>query len=153
MMYKFLTETTLAKIDDDGKSRMSCTTDNSEYQQWLAEGNTPIPAEVQSRWPAIQQIRDELIDNGGCQVGQYWFHSDPKSKQQQMALTMLGANIPAGLKWKSMTGVMVDMTPALAQQIFIAQITRESQIFANAEIIKNDPDMDIHAGWPERFVK
>jgi hypothetical protein len=45
MNYKYLTETTLAKIDDDGISRMSCSIENPEFQAWLAEGNTPEPAD------------------------------------------------------------------------------------------------------------
>jgi hypothetical protein len=43
--YKYLTSTTLAKIDDDGISRMSCSIDNEEFKAWLAEGNTPLPAD------------------------------------------------------------------------------------------------------------
>jgi len=34
-----------AKIDDDGISRSSCSEDNPEFQEWLAEGNTPLPAD------------------------------------------------------------------------------------------------------------
>jgi hypothetical protein len=45
MNYKYLTETTLAKIDDDGISRSSCSIENPEYLAWLAEGNTPEPAD------------------------------------------------------------------------------------------------------------
>ena len=45
MKYKFLTETTLAKIDDDGISRSSCSIENPEYLAWLSEGNTPEPAD------------------------------------------------------------------------------------------------------------
>jgi hypothetical protein len=34
-----------ARIDDDGKCRLTCTADYSEFQAWLAEGNTPLPAD------------------------------------------------------------------------------------------------------------
>jgi len=34
-----------ARIDDDGKCRLTCTAEYPELQAWLAEGNTPIPAE------------------------------------------------------------------------------------------------------------
>ena len=45
MNYKYLTDTVVAKIDDDGISRMSCSIENVELQAWLAEGNTPEPAD------------------------------------------------------------------------------------------------------------
>jgi len=31
----------LARIDDDGKCRLTCTEQHPEYLAWLAEGNTP----------------------------------------------------------------------------------------------------------------
>lgn len=34
-----------ARIDDDGKCRLTCTDKNPEFQEWVAEGNTPLPAE------------------------------------------------------------------------------------------------------------
>jgi hypothetical protein len=34
-----------ARIDDDGKCRMTCTGENPEFQAWLKEGNTPLPAD------------------------------------------------------------------------------------------------------------
>ena len=34
-----------ARIDDDGKCRLTCTAEYPELQAWLAEGNTPLPAE------------------------------------------------------------------------------------------------------------
>lgn len=34
-----------ARIDDDGVSRLSCSEEYPEFKQWLAEGNTPLPAD------------------------------------------------------------------------------------------------------------
>jgi hypothetical protein len=34
-----------ARIDDDGLCRLTCTADYQEYLDWLAEGNTPLPAD------------------------------------------------------------------------------------------------------------
>jgi len=34
-----------ARIDDDGKCRLTCTADYPEFKDWLAEGNTPEPAD------------------------------------------------------------------------------------------------------------
>lgn len=103
------------------------------------------------RWSKIKAKRDELTDNGGCLVSGKWFHTDTKSKQQQMALTMLGASIPANLQWKTMDGSFITMTQLLAQQLFAAQITREQTIFAHAETLKADINADINAGWPARY--
>jgi len=33
------------RIDDDGKCRLTCTEDYLPFQEWLAEGNTPEPAD------------------------------------------------------------------------------------------------------------
>jgi hypothetical protein len=35
----------LARIDDDGKCRLTCTAEYPEFQAWVAEGNEPLPAE------------------------------------------------------------------------------------------------------------
>lgn len=51
MIYKMLKkldseETQIfARIDDDGKCRLTCTADYPEFQAWLAEGNQPLPAD------------------------------------------------------------------------------------------------------------
>ena len=50
MTYKLLNKTPdgvqiLARIDDDGKCRLTCTEQHPEYLEWLAEGNTPEAAE------------------------------------------------------------------------------------------------------------
>ena len=34
-----------ARIDDDGKCYLTCTEDHLEFKSWLAEGNTPLPAD------------------------------------------------------------------------------------------------------------
>jgi hypothetical protein len=34
-----------ARIDDDGKCRLTCTDQYPEFQKWLEEGNQPLPAE------------------------------------------------------------------------------------------------------------
>lgn len=91
----------------------------------------------------------------GCPVGQHVFHSDDSSRIQQIGLVMLGANIPAGLRWKTVGGTLVDMTPTLAGQIFGAQAARDAALFAHAEGLiaavaaAADPTtVDIGAGWP-----
>jgi hypothetical protein len=35
----------LARIDDDGKCRVTCTEQNPDYLKWVSEGNQPTPAE------------------------------------------------------------------------------------------------------------
>jgi hypothetical protein len=101
-------------------------------------------------WNKVKQQRDELTENGGCLHSGYWFHTDTKSKQQQMALAMLGQDLPAGIQWKTMDGSFVEMTPALAQSLFVAQVGREQLLFFIAEQVKNTPFVDV--AWPERFA-
>ena len=122
--------------------------DDAPYVVYTRKSDEQIQA---VHWQKIKQTRDELTDNGGCLVGGKWFHTDTKSKQQQMALTMLGAAIPANLQWKTMDGSFITMTQTLAAQLFAAQITREQTIFAHAEALKADINADIDAGWPARY--
>jgi hypothetical protein len=79
-----------------------------------------------------------------------WFHTDVKSKQQQMALTMAGANLPLNLLWKTMDGSFILMTQPLAQELFAAQMTREATIFGLCEAKQHD-DTPINEGWPDRY--
>ncbi len=34
-----------ARIDDDGKCRLTCTEDYPEFKKWIEAGNTPEPAD------------------------------------------------------------------------------------------------------------
>ena len=50
MTYKIFTtnsagETIYARVDDDGLIRVTCSAENTEFQEWLAEGNEPLPAD------------------------------------------------------------------------------------------------------------
>ena len=83
----------------------------------------------------------------GCTVGPHRF---------QLWLVMMGASMPAGIKWKTMDGTFADMTPTLAQQIFAAQAQRDTGLFAVCEQhiagarAADDPlKYDYSAGWPD----
>lgn len=108
-------------------------------------------------WTAIKAERDRR-KVGGIKVGSKWFHSDDGSRIQQMGLVMMGANLPAGLQWKTMDGSFVTMTPALAQQIFTGQAASDQAIFAVAEQHRvkmetsADPAAyDFSTNWPKIF--
>ena len=50
MIYKMLPaaegeQQIYARIDDDGKCRLTCTAEYPEFQAWLAKGNVPTPAD------------------------------------------------------------------------------------------------------------
>jgi len=34
-----------ARVDEDGLIRLTCTADYPEFKAWVAEGNTPLPAD------------------------------------------------------------------------------------------------------------
>lgn len=103
------------------------------------------------RWEKIKAYRDNLTDTGGCLVGDKWYHTDPKSKIQFLALVIAGQNIDPNLMWKTMDGSFVNMTPQLVLQVFAAQSVREQQIFAIAEQKRLD-DSPIDQGWPAAFT-
>lgn len=132
---------------------------------WLWDGETltpPPPGPLAERqvaaWERIKQERDRR-KYLGVKVGEHWFHSDDPSRIQQIALAMMGAGIPAGLMWKTLTTspppVFVEMTPALAQGIFTATAASDAAIFAAAETHRMameampDPEnYDCAGGWP-----
>lgn len=108
-----------------------------------------------SVWAQIQAIRDYKTGGGIHLAGSgYWFNTDPASRIQYLALMMLGANMPAGIMWKTMTGAFVQMTPSLVTQVFGTLVQSDQTIFAHAETLKAqmmasaDPSLfDFTAGW------
>jgi hypothetical protein len=131
------------------------------YQAWLGAGNTPalLPkATAAEMWERIKAER-ERRKAGGYKVGTQWYHSDADSRIQQLGLLMMGANIPVGLRWKTLDGTFVDMTPTLAQQVFAAAASSDQAIFAVAETHRvameasADPAAyDFSTGWPAVFT-
>lgn len=120
----------------------------------------PLEAIRDMLWSDIKQVRDDLVETGGCLLLGKWYHSDAKSKQQQMALCMKGSSLPAGIMWKTMDGSFVEMTQQLASDLFEAQMTRELTIFAFAEArkasmanmtIEELEIFDYRSGWYPRY--
>lgn len=109
-------------------------------------------------WEGIKAERDRR-KGLGVKVGANWFHSDPDSRIQQLALTSSTLVIPEGQKWKTLTftppPVFVVMTRELAIQIVQATAASDSAIFMAAEIhritMEASPDpgnYDYSGGWP-----
>lgn len=118
----------------------------------------PLAERQVAAWERIKQERDRR-KYLGVKVGAHWFHSDDPSRIQQLALAMMGAAIPAGLMWKTLTTtpppVFVEMTPALAQGIFTATAASDAAIFAAAETHRvameasaTPESYDCTGGWP-----
>lgn len=134
----------------------------AEYVGYQSGDDLPQPSLANrqaSKWEQIKAYREVLSDAGGYKVVvagvDKWFHSDAKSKTQQIGLVLAGAGIPAGLQWKTMDGSFVTMTQALAGQIFQAAMAQDAAIFQAAEVHRvameaaADPDAyDFAAGWP-----
>ena len=102
------------------------------------------------RWAKIKAIRDYKLQHGGCMVAGKWFHSDTHSKLQQLSLLIAGANLPAGIPWKTMDGSFLVLTPLLVSQLCLAQMQREQSIFTVSEAKRLDSS-DVNAGWPEVY--
>lgn len=110
---------------------------DGELQAKPAPDPAVVLAEQRAQvWERIKAHRERLSDQGGYQVtlGEVtkWFHSDLKSKTQQIALVVAGASVPA-VPWKTMDGTFVTMSQPWALAIFAAASAQEAAIFATAE--------------------
>lgn len=172
MLYQLLNAASTAVLQTETRRCIyldqPSTIHTETYLQWVADGGVadpyiapPAPAkeEIQAqKWTAIKSERDRRTQ-AGVAVGANWFHSDTFSRTQQLGLTMMGASMPAGIMWKTMSGSFVEMTPTLAGQIFQATAASDSALFAVAEakhaemLALADPtDYDVTAGWPATYT-
>jgi hypothetical protein len=149
--------------------QVSCIGDGTVYEDLVLESGPALPTKQElddwiavqaqtSKWLEIQAERDKR-KSMGTKVGSKWYHSDDFSRIQQLGLVMMGANMPAGIQWKTMDLTFVTMTPTLALQIFQAVAVADMVIFGVAEAKRiamlsiPDPDVyDVQAGWPEQFI-
>lgn len=114
---------------------------------------------AQTPWELIKAERDRRTQNGGYLAAGHWYNSDTFSRTQQIALVMLGANMPSGVLWKTLDNGFVEMTPTLAGQIFAAAVASDVAIFAASEAHKaameasdNPANYDFTGGWPESYA-
>lgn len=133
----------------------------AEEAAWIAQMAADAPTLDDKRatmWERIKAHRERLSDQGGYKVVvngvDKWFHSDAKSKTQQLGLVIAGAAVPA-IQWKTMDGTFITMSQAWAVAIFNAAATRDATIFAVAEahrvamMAAADPlAYDFTGGWP-----
>jgi hypothetical protein len=137
----------------------------------LEEGSDPLPSKEALKnaalddarttiWRYIQGQRDSRRI-AGVPVAGNWYHSDDPSRIQQIALVMMGANMPSNIMWKTMQGTFVQMTPQLASSIFQSIIAQDTKIFAHAEYHRQkmitsteEPyTYDYMVGWPETYAE
>jgi hypothetical protein len=138
---------------------------------WLDDTIPPTPEEFATHlaaddkieaWGRIKARRDYLSDTGGYMVTvngvAKWFHSDQRSKTQQLGLVIAGAGLPLGLQWKTMDGSFVSMTQTLANQVYQAAMAQDSAIFQAAEQHRaameasaNPLAYNFSGGWPAVF--
>jgi hypothetical protein len=156
----------LLRIDPDAGYNLSLI--QSELVKNFNYANPPLRviagADVRQlpSWEAIKWERDRRKLESGYQVAGKWYHSDTFSRIQQIGLVLLGANIPAGLQWRTMDGSFVAMTQQLAGQIFAAAAGLDAGLFKAAETarvtlealpIEERGSFDMNTiAWPPSYV-
>lgn len=139
----------------DGQSAGQRIVSDEKGYPILMDEPKPTAAQI---WERIKAERDRRADQGGYKVGTKWFHSDQKSRSQQLGLVLLGSSIPANTQWKTMDGSFITMTQQLAGQVLAAAAASDQAIFAAAEghlvamEASADPAAyDYSTGWPKIY--
>ena len=121
------------------------STQGDTYGDLVVEsGSLILPDQTTLDAAILQDVKDTMTalilterwrrtSTGAYKVGSSWFHSDDTSRIQQLGLVMMGAGMPAGIMWKTMSGAFVPMTPTLAGQIFQAAAASDMAVFTVAE--------------------
>lgn len=135
----------------------------------LATDIAPLPADVPTlaqniaaKWEQIKAERERRRFDGGAKVGTLWYLSTAVATTEYNALLHLAAGIPLGTvlrtNWRSMSGDVIDMTPALVKSILnagfaqIAAIDDAAQVHRTAMEASADPAAyDYSTGWPLVF--
>jgi hypothetical protein len=165
--------TTMSYMDaiSTGFPTVQChaTGDNTIYDNIIWDAGDPLPSKTDLDTWIMNYVRSALVSSvlderdrrkltGGYKVGTYWYHSDTTSRIQQLGLLIMGAGIPSGIMWKTMSGDFVLMTQTLAGQIFQAAVTSDMTLFAIAEqkkaalLASADPaSYDYMTGWPKCY--
>lgn len=145
--------------DGQGYRAVTGPADIGPDEFWAESAPAVTQQQIRSRiWAQIKAERDRRTEEGGFLAAGKWFHSDQKSRSQQLGLVIMGASIPANLQWKTMDGTFVTMTAQLAGQILAAAAAADMALFATAESHKAalqavaDPAAyDYSTGWPPAF--
>lgn len=116
-----------------------------------------------AKWLLIKAKRDDLQLNGGVKVGLNWFLTTDRAVGEYTSLALISTGLPdttilrAG--WRTMNGVLIDMTPLLVKQILsagftqIAAIDTVSQNHKAAMELSATPEAyDFSAGWPVVYI-
>lgn len=142
----------------DGVVVVRSPEEHAAYLADLAASAPTLQQKQDEAWSRIKSRREFLSDTGGYKATvsgvEKWFHSDAKSKTQQIALVVAGAAVPA-VQWKTMDGTYITMSQTWAVAIFNAAATQDATIFAVAEahrvamMAAADPlAYDFTGGWP-----
>lgn len=113
-------------------------------------------------WERIKKERDRRSDHGGFPVQingvTKWFHSDAKSRTQQIGMVMMGTGLPSGIQWKTMDGSFITMTAQIAQDIFQSGAAQDQATFSAAEQHRvameasQEPwTYNFSMGWPDIY--
>jgi len=119
----------------------------------------PLDDVKAAKTAAIRKHRDALTEDHIVIDGKH-YHSDPKSRIQQMGLARLAAtnDIPPGLQWMTKNAGLVTMTNAIALQFEPVTLAHDMALFAAAQAhidavealdtVQAVQDYDFSGGWP-----